>query len=222
MDCARPCRFRSSASVSLLRRVEQAGLRRRCRSLRALALNRPRRAAAPSTDASTAPSPKCSVRRARRARVARVGKVLPVAARSPARSRASSGRSGCASSAIRHSAAEPLGQPRDRAGRPARAAARPATRLRSARACPARAASERGSRSPSSSSALRHRREDRLRLAASGKRQVEALAAALGAARRGMLRAMLPSSPSCANSSARTGTAISAAAVGVGARRSAA
>ena len=115
---------------------------------------------------------------------------LAVAARSPGRSRVDSGRSGWASSAI-FQAAPSCSDSRAIRWSTSSRRRRPATRFMSARALPARAASERGRRSPSSSSALHHRREDRLRLGPAADGQVEALAAAFDPARQAMLRAML-------------------------------
>ena len=99
---------------------------------------------------------------------------------------------------------------------------RPATRLRSARALPARAASERGKPFAEFVHPLDDRREDRLRLRPAADGQIETLAASLDAARQAMLRAMLQLARAARAVRTRTGTAISAAAVGVGARRSAA
>ena len=109
---ARPCRFRTSASASLLRRIEQAGLRSHVGSARACAqppaLCRSRRRP------SHRPRRRRKRRRSSRAARASAARVSVLPARSVTRAKPrSSGRSGCASSAIRHSAAKLLGQARD-------------------------------------------------------------------------------------------------------------
>ena len=92
----------------------------------------------------------------------------------------------------------------------------------SARALPARAASDRGRRSPSSSRRCAIGAKIACGSGQRQKRQVEALAAAFGARERGNAAPGARARRAGRAVRARTGTAISAAAVGVGARRSAA
>ena len=208
--------------ASLLWRVEQARLRRRCRIARGLRSTAAAVAGAPSTGRVDLAVAKVQRQQPRRARVApRAISVLPARLGHPDEAALDSGRSGWASSAIRHSDASCSASARD--ALVDQLAAKPAGDEVQVGARMARARGERA-RQPLAElvEPLRQRREQRLRLAASGRRSARS---ARGRARRGatgIAARDAASSASCANSSARTGTAISAAAVGVGARRSAA
>ncbi len=185
---ARPCRFRASASVSLLRRVEEARLRRDVgfrRGLRSTAggawladrpTHRPRR----HRNCNVSASPRA--RRARESRSCPRGWSL---GRSRARAAARDGRARPFSIERRSfsvSAGDALIESSRRR--------RPATRLRSARASrPEPQASAAAARRPRPDAD--HRSEERLRLGPPAEGQVEALAAALDPAREAMLRAML-------------------------------
>ena len=201
----------------ILRRIEQARLRRNV-GIAAAWAQPPVRARLAVDRASRLPSPKRSVRRfASRASRARV-RVVPSRPRDPDIA-FRSGRSG--------GQAPPFSTRRS-AARQADDALVEKIAAKSSRdqvKITAGASCTRGKRPGQSFTdvvqALRNRREDGLRLGPAADSQVEAFAAALGRRERHCC-ARCESSPSWPNSSLRTGTAISAAAVGVGARRSAA
>ena len=206
-----------SISRLLLRLVEQARLGRDVGSP-GLALNRAARLRPSSTPTSTLAVAKAKRQQPRLARVARASQSRAVAAGDP-------------SKAFRQ---RPFGM-RELGHLPQpRPAARQARAMRwssSSRAEPpgneveiaARRARTRRER-PREPFAdlvepLPHGREDRLRLRPAADGQVEPLAAALGPPRQAMLRPMRRARQAGRAARPRTGTAISAAAVGVGARQ---